>query len=80
MIVRCRVWERTPEIAEKLLAMSKEDQEFLVAWNEYIPEPGILERPEPPTLIDEILKAPPIIQEACAAMVAGECTEDDIPF
>lgn len=32
---RCRVWERAPEIGEKLSAMSREDQEFMIAWNEY---------------------------------------------
>ena len=77
---RCRVWERTPEIAEKLSAMSQADQEFMVAWNEYIPEPGILERPIP-TLLDELLKCEPIVQDAMIAMVeSSSISDDDIPF
>lgn len=77
---RCRVYERAPEIAEKLATMSLADKEFLIAWDEYIPEPGILEKPEPPALIDELLKASPEVQQACIDMTAGTYTEDDIPF
>lgn len=32
---RARVWEREAEVMLDLLVMSREDQEFLVAWNEY---------------------------------------------
>ena len=32
---RTRVWDRTYDIAEKLSALPINDQELLVAWNEY---------------------------------------------
>jgi len=75
---RCRVWERTPEICQDLLAMSRSDQEFLIAWNEYDPGPGILERPVP-TLIDELLKCEPAMQKAIVAF-ASEGSDDEFPF
>jgi len=47
---RCRVWEREPEIAEKLFAMSRQDQELLIAWNEmpFEPMPKVEAKPQPP--------------------------------
>lgn len=33
---RVRVWERAADIGQDLVKMSREDQEFLVAWNEVI--------------------------------------------
>ena len=32
---RCRVWDRTAEIGEKLAALPINDQQLLVAWSEY---------------------------------------------
>lgn len=75
---RCRVWEREPEFMEKLLEMSRADQELMIAWNEYEPEPGILERPVP-TLIDELLKCEPAMQKAIVAF-ASEGSDDDFSF
>ncbi len=47
---RCRVWDREPEIIEKLAAMSRQDQEFLIAWNEmpFEPMPKVEAKPQPP--------------------------------
>lgn len=34
---RCRVWDRTDQVAQQLIEMPRTDQEFLIAWNEYQP-------------------------------------------
>jgi len=36
---RCNVWDRIPEIGEKLRAMTLQEQELLIAWNELPYEP-----------------------------------------
>lgn len=82
---RCRVLERTPEIAEKLLEMSRSDQEFMIACHEYVPEGkpfvNLADMQKPIYLIDELLKTSPEVQDACVAMVeATTLTDDDIPF
>lgn len=82
---RGRVWERTPEIAEKLSEMSRSDQEFMIAWHEYEPEGkpfvNLADMQKPICLIDELLKTSPEVQDACVTMVeASTLTDDDIPF
>lgn len=64
---RARVWERTPEFGEKLFAMSRQDQEFLIAWNEMEPEPMPKREAAPPPA--------PIHQPPMAVI-----EDDNIPF
>lgn len=69
---RSRVWDRTYDIAEKLADMSRADQEFLIAWNEMLPEPEPVKvQPQK----SNVIQIKPY-QEA----VLSSFTEDDIPF
>jgi hypothetical protein len=81
---RARVWEREPEIMEKLLAMSQEDQQFLVAWNEY---PWPLPPPSKIATIASLPLEPEVdvftrFNQAVARdlQAATDVPEDDIPF
>lgn len=72
---RCRVWEREPEIAEKLLAMPRSDQEFLIAWKEYWDSAPIV---FPQVKLPVIEITPSVERKVYESEVVLE--DDDIPF
>lgn len=67
---RMRVWDRGYDIHAKLLELPQEGQDLLIAWNDYVPEPGILERPVADNPV------PPLH----LAKEGPTYSEDDIPF